>query len=751
MENGNQETTAMRIHADVAAKLNFAAHQSAFPVLVRLQVENLHPEQRVENMVLTLQSSPAFIREKSWAVDRVDPQGLIPIKDRDLEVNGELLLDLADSIRGDLLFRLEKEGEALAELARPVELLAYNEWGGAGFMPELLAAFSMPNDPAVDSILRSASQILRRAGKEDRIDGYQSRSRERVWEIASAIYSAFVDLGLTYAAPPASFERDGQKIRLPGQILDGKVATCLDTAMLFSSAFEQAGLNPVIALPSGHALAGVWLQPEDLSTIVIDEAETLRKRVALRELVLVETTCVTSRPALPFSKAADAAGNSLHAADDDTFTAAIDIRRARSHRITPLGLKSGEPGVRGDSTTGIPKQPLEEAPVLPGFDTEGPGKEMRDTAESRLERWQRKLLDLTLRNPLLNHRATKTSLRLICPEPGRLEDKLADGSRIQVKSVPEPSAEGQDEEIHRQREGELITEEYARDELERRRVLVDLPPDQLSQRAVEIYRKAQTALEEGGANTLYLAVGFLLWKRDQKDDRTLRAPLILLPVTLERKSVRSGIRMVAHDDEPRFNTTLLEMLRRDFRIEMSGLDGELPADDSGIDVPGIWNRVRLAVKEAPGFEVVEDVVLGHFSFAKYLMWKDLVDRTEALRNNAVVSHLLDTPQDPYRTDIPFVAPGELDRRYKPSDLLTPLPADSSQMAAIATADKGKDFVIIGPPGTGKSQTDLQSDRAPIGKREDSPIRVREDRRAKHGLRPTKVNRPRPLLPRVALQ
>ncbi len=694
----------MRIHADIAAKLNFAAHQSAFPVLRRLQLENLHTEQRVEDMVLTFQSSPAFIREKSWVVDRVDPQGLIHIKDRDLEVDGEFLLDLADSIRGDLVFRLEKEGEVLAELARPVELLAYNEWGGAGFMPELLAAFSMPNDPAVDAILRSAGQILRRAGKEDRIDGYQSRSRERVWEIASAIYSAIATLDLTYAAPPASFERDGQKIRLPGQILDSKVATCLDTAMLFSSAFEQAGLNPVVALPKAHALAGVWLQPEDLSTIVIDEAETLRKRVALGELVLVETTCVTSHSVLPFSKAVETAGSSLLADDDGTFAAAIDIRRARSHSITPLGLKSGESAAQGDSTTGTTELPLEEAPALPGFDNEDSEEEIRDTAESRLERWQRKLLDLTLRNPLLNHRATKTSLRIICPEPGRLEDKLADGSRIQIESVPEPSAEGQDEEIHRQREGEGITEEYARDELERRRVLVDLPPEKLLQRAVEIYRKAQTALEEGGANTLYLAVGFLLWKRDQGDERRFRAPLILLPVTLERKSVRSGIRMVAHDDEPRFNTTLLEMLRRDFRIEISGLGGELPADNSGIDVSGIWNRVRRAVKEAPGFEVVEDVVLGHFSFAKYLMWKDLVDRTKALRDNAVVRHLLDTPQDPYGTEIPFVEPRELDRGYKPSDLLTPLAADSSQMAAIATADKGKDFVIIGPPGTGKSQT-----------------------------------------------
>ena len=97
-------------------------------------------------------------------------------------------------------------------------------------------------------------------------------------------------------------------------------------------------------------------------------------------------------------------------------------------------------------------------------------------------------------------------------------------------------------------------------------------------------------------------------------------------------------------------------------------------------------------------------MLGHFSFAKYLMWKDLVDRTDALRKNAIVKHLIDTPRDPYPSEIAFVDGSDVDRHYKPSDLLTPLQADSSQMAAIATADRGKDFIIIGPPGTGKSQT-----------------------------------------------
>lgn len=114
--------------------------------------------------------------------------------------------------------------------------------------------------------------------------------------------------------------------------------------------------------------------------------------------------------------------------------------------------------------------------------------------------------------------------------------------------------------------------------------------------------------------------------------------------------------------------------------------------------------MRLAVRDVPGFEVVEDLALSTFSFAKYLMWKDLVDRTNSLRENRLVRHLIDNP------DVPFASngdrlpePPDVDRRPA-STFVTPLPADSSQLAAVMAATEGHDFVIIGPPGTGKSQT-----------------------------------------------
>ena len=116
--------------------------------------------------------------------------------------------------------------------------------------------------------------------------------------------------------------------------------------------------------------------------------------------------------------------------------------------------------------------------------------------------------------------------------------------------------------------------------------------------------------------------------------------------------------------------------------------------------------MRRKVRDVAGFEVVEDLALSRFSFAKYLMWKDLVDRTDQLRMNRLVAHLIDgfekTHGEPETG--PPVAPREIDRRRAPRELLLPLPADSSQLAAILAASESRDFILDGPPGTGKSQT-----------------------------------------------
>ena len=130
----------------------------------------------------------------------------------------------------------------------------------------------------------------------------------------------------------------------------------------------------------------------------------------------------------------------------------------------------------------------------------------------------------------------------------------------------------------------------------------------------------------------------------------------------------------------------------------------MPRDNSEVDVLRIFEDVRQAVRNVAGFEIAEELALSTFSLAKYLMWKDLVERTDHLRHNRLVKHLIDGSESTYGDtgDEPSVAPKNIDRRRLPRDLLTPLPADSSQLAAVLAASEGRDFILVKPPGTGKS-------------------------------------------------
>jgi hypothetical protein len=705
----DQKTTAepLRIEATLVTKVNLADFQNAVPMLREMSIVNSGKEIAKE-LELGIESVPAFLRPKVWRIDEVAPGRSYRIPDLDLQLDGVLLTRLTESEKAVVTISLrqrETSGEALAHLEQTVELLPRNQWGGLSHLPDMIAAFVQPNEPAVEQVLKQTAEILRKHGKNSALDGYKGGSK-RAWELVSGIWSAVAAMGLDYALPPASFEHMGQKVRGPGQIADSGLATCLDLALLFCSAIEQAGLNPLLVFAKGHAFAGVWLRAEEFSTVVVDDVTALRKRVKLKELILFETTLVTQRPTPSFTYAIHQGAQQISEEEDEGFELSVDIRRARLQRIKPLA-SAEVPEVKTQSEVGPEEEPpFDEPPDLPEDGHVAEPDPATLNPKDRLARWQRKLLDLSLRNNLLNSRSSKKALKLEAPDVGALEDVLSDGLALRILPRPDlmDGADPRSQVIHEGRERDDLRREHALDALKRREVFVSVSQEELEARLVELYRAARTTLQEGGANTLYLAMGFLSWTRDDKVGQKYRAPLILVPITLNRKSARSGFTLMLHDDGPRFNPTLIEMLRQDFKLNLSVADGELPRDEGGLDVSAIWKTVSYAIKDIKGWEVSEDVVLAMFSFAKYLMWKDLTERTDQLRANPVVRHLIDTPRDSYPSGAAFPNPKHMDSEFAPEQTFCPLPADSSQLSAVMAAVRGKDFVLIGPPGTGKSQT-----------------------------------------------
>jgi len=124
---------------------------------------------------------------------------------------------------------------------------------------------SSPPIQSVDVILREASDKLAAAGRDGAMDGYRKGTKARAWQIADAIWAALVSHSIAYVLPPKSFERFGQQVRGPSDILSRKVGTCLDLTLLYASCLEQAGLNPILALTEGHSFVGARLVDEDFS------------------------------------------------------------------------------------------------------------------------------------------------------------------------------------------------------------------------------------------------------------------------------------------------------------------------------------------------------------------------------------------------------------------------------------------------------------------------------------------------------
>jgi len=696
------------LQISAAKKLNLADFQNAVPALLEMAVVNATASQLTE-LTIHLTSEPAFVKPRTWNLDAVGSMESYHLPDLDVRLDGALFSRLTEAEPAVLRFELRSAMQpdlVLAAHESNVELLARNQWGGIGKLPEMVAAFVQPNDPAVDRLLKGAALSLQAADKSGSIDGYTHGSK-RAWELTSAIWAAVLQRKLNYSLPPASFEHTGQKVRSPSQILDSGIATCFDSTLLFAACLEQANLNPLLVFTKGHSFVGFWLRNEEFSTAVVDDITALRKRLKLQELVVFETTLATQGQPVNFSQAIDNANRQLAEEEEDKFELVIDVKRARMSRIKPLAQAQAvaDPDPDPDSlaveTEAIM---IEEAPdLLDEVVIETPTAEL--DPKDRLARWQRKLLDLSLRNAMLNFKLGKKALILDVAAPA-FEDTLAEGQTIKLLPSPE-LMQGQDprsQQLHEARSLEDLRKAHAADALHSREVFIRLESQELEVRLVELFRGARNAMQEGGSNTLFVALGFLVWSRTDKPDTRVKAPLILLPITLNRKSARSGFTLQTHEDEALFNPTLVEMLRQDFQLELGIPAGDLPRDESGLDIAGIWKRVRSAIKDIRGWEVSEDVVLSMFSFAKYLMWKDLADRTDDLRKSAVVAHLIDTPREPYPSTTPFPDARRLDTDYTPQKVFCPLPADSSQLSAVMAAANGKDFVLIGPPGTGKSQT-----------------------------------------------
>ena len=312
-------------------------------------------------------------------------------------------------------------------------------------------------------------------------------------------------------------------------------------------------------------------------------------------------------------------------------------------------------------------------------------------APKQVRDWQKSLLDLSLRNPLIN-RTSRHAVELRVPPAliGEFEDLVNDKEYIALAAGRHRPAELSDEGLQQEQARAVSL-------LKERTVEVELAPTERVQRLQALATSARTGVEETGANNLYLAIGALAW---ESDGSRLHSPLILIPVNLERTG--DDFRLILDETGASTpNYSFLDRFARDTGIELTEL--RTPRlDEHGIDLRATLDGVRDRLRRAGWDDVVTPTVhLGLFRFSTYRMWKDLEDHWPTIAANPLVAHLMSGGRQDF-VDPVGPADGGLDIDEATQNL--PLAADSTQARIVADAVAGRSLVVEGPPGTGKSQT-----------------------------------------------
>jgi len=382
--------------------------------------------------------------------------------------------------------------------------------------------------------------------------------------------------------------------------------------------------------------------------------------------------------------------------------------------------------------------------------------------KTKLEQTRKRLLDLTKRNKLINYKKPPKSrhLKIIDESPEFIYRHLVlNESTFEFKFIPEPkipqlehkNLERKKEKIINLQEKTLFDGEKKAAEYQIEKIIeklqsnetdalltaeeqakklgfdisnelpeIDLTKPSIDDKYIDNYLQtlhysvdlekilkkielnARSIIQETGANMLYMILGVLEWTESDNSEIKLKSPLVNIPVSLKRGSLNKKTntyeyKLEFNGESINTNKSLAEKLKNDFNIVLPELTEELSFNEYIL-------KVKAILKNKKNWKIKQEISLDFLQFSKILMYKDLdTDVWDGLLDNHQVLNDLFLGKE--ISGISY-SPEEYDIDTHQTAIRIPLvlDADSSQHSAIVDVLDGKNVVIEGPPGTGKSQT-----------------------------------------------
>ena len=139
-----------------------------------------------------------------------------------------------------------------------------------------------------------------------------------VRDLLTSLFSALRSLGVTYTSVTNTFFDGWQHVRRVGESIQALSANCIDGALVFASAAELLGVEPVLIFRTGHAYVGIRSAPG--SSVIWP----------------IETTMVGELSTTPWDAYLYAMTSRLQEMTTDPVYEEVDVAAMRQAGVTPL-------------------------------------------------------------------------------------------------------------------------------------------------------------------------------------------------------------------------------------------------------------------------------------------------------------------------------------------------------------------------------------------------------------------------------
>ena len=544
-----------------------------------------------------------------------------------------------------------------------------------------------PNNKDVRSLALDA--IKYNDNKE--IIAYQNSDINDIRKELNAIYLAIHNAGIAYQNPPAgglyydSKDPDApysQRIRRASEVINGHSGTCLDLAMLYCAVLESVGYNPVFIINRTHAFIGVYTKDrQDLSKdifdngVLINPSHLYNYTTGSDEILVINSVMVTSLNNASFTDAIKSGTDLINGYDDLFYAYDVEfLHRGIFRPIPEPDTDNIESEIKATKINGD-ISPVENIQYIEINKTED---------KDRFTFWEKKLLDLTEANVLVNFNPNSNNSVRVAFD-GDFTSILPTENIKLSDPIKAEKIENLDEVLKKDYKPKDLLHDYDSSKVYTFGIDKTLK---------SIINKSKSATDETGAPTLYLIMGMLKYERMNKQQGM--APFMVLPVKITKNKNKPGYTMTYDYDDVMINQTFFEyysLFHDD--SDYTSLYG-VSANDKYRDICHTFKMLNNG-----DITLNEDVfMIANLTFSHYIMWLDMKNRHEELKKNKAVLSILENKN--LLEDVP-----DLDTEMDSEDYSTfaaPLPYDSTQLEAIKDCAKGKSFILDGPPGTGKSQT-----------------------------------------------